>query len=183
MDMFAAANAIDGVDETTMVSDVKSYSVAGDSIVIPYVINTETVYIRGMEKGDAAAEGVYTVEVDDEMKQTTITFNTGEIEAGTDVQVFFDREIENVHTLNMTTSAPSARGSVTARWPLYAGSQDGAESAIKGYIQIEIPLCRVTALPGFDTSYKSAATNSVTFSAMDAGRADELWYLLRYIPA
>lgn len=183
MDMFSAANAVDGVDATAMISEVKSYMVTANSIVIPYKTDVESIYINGLEKADAIGEGVFTVEVDEDMPSTTITFNEGEVEEGTEIEVFFDREVENVHTLNMTTSAPSSRGSVTARWPLYAGSQDGAESAIKGYIQIEIPLCRVTALPGFDSSYKTASTQSVTFSAMDAGRADELWYLIRYIPA
>ncbi|MDO4357276.1 MAG: hypothetical protein Q4E13_12280 [Clostridia bacterium] len=180
MDMFSAANGVDGVDGAVNIEEVKKYTVTGNKITIPYKVDADSVYIRGMEAADAVGEGKYTVTPGDE--STEIAFNTGEVPDGTDVQVFFEREVENVHTLNMTTSAPSSRGSVTARWPLYAGSNDGAESAVKGYVQIEIPLCRVTALPGFDTSYKTAATNAVTFSAMDAGRADELWYLLRYIP-
>ena len=45
-----------------------------------------------------------------------------------------------------------------------------------------IPRVRVTALPGFDNSYKSAATNAVTFSAIDPKRADEKMYDLYYEP-
>lgn len=183
MEMFEAANGVNAVDGTEMISEVKSYMVTGNSIVIPYKVDADSVWINGLEKGNAAGEGKFAVEVEEQGNSTTITFAEGDIEDGTDVEVFFDREVENVHTLNMTTSAPSSRGYVTARWPLYAGSEDSAESSIKGYIQIEIPLCRVTALPGFDSSYKSASTQSVTFSAMDAGRADELWYLVRFIPA
>lgn len=183
MEMFEAANGVNAVDGTAMISEVKSYMVTGNSIVIPYKVDADSIWINGLEKDNAAGEGKFAVEVEEQGNSTTITFGEGDVEDGTDVEVFFDREVENVHTLNMTTSAPSSRGSVTARWPLYAGSEDGAESAIKGYIQIEIPLCRVTALPGFDSSYKTASTQSVTFSAMDAGRADELWYLVRFIPA
>ena len=39
----------------------------------------------------------------------------------------------------------------------------------------------MTAMPGFDTSYKSAATNSVTFSALDPKREDESIYNIAYV--
>lgn len=42
--------------------------------------------------------------------------------------------------------------------------------------------CRATALPGFDSSWKSAQTNSVTFSAMDAKRADKKYVEYYYEP-
>ena len=42
--------------------------------------------------------------------------------------------------------------------------------------------CRATALPGFDNSYKSAATNSVTFSAIDAKRPDKKFYDIIFEP-
>lgn len=183
MEMFEAANGVNAVDETVFIDEVKSYPVVSNSIIIPFKVDAESVYINGLTKGDAVAEGVFTVEVSEDEAETVITFNEGEFENDTDVEVFFDREVENVRTLNMTTGAPSSRGAAFMRWPLYAGSEDGAESAIKGYIQLEVPLCRVTALPGFDSSYKTASTQSITLSAMDAGRADERWYALRYIPA
>ena len=40
----------------------------------------------------------------------------------------------------------------------------------------------MTALPGFDNSYKSASTNAVTFSAIDPKRADNKMYDLYYEP-
>lgn len=45
-----------------------------------------------------------------------------------------------------------------------------------------MPRVRVTALPGFDNSYKSAATNGVTFAAIDPKRADEKMYDIYYEP-
>jgi hypothetical protein len=42
--------------------------------------------------------------------------------------------------------------------------------------------CRATAMPGFDNSYKSAATNSVSFSAIDAKRADKKFVEYYYEP-
>ena len=40
--------------------------------------------------------------------------------------------------------------------------------------------CRATALPGFDSSYKNAQAPGVTFSAIDAKRADKKFYDLTY---
>lgn len=150
MDMFEAANAIEGKEGTSFIEEVRSFNVVGNKITIPYKIDANTIYIRGMVKATAPVTGKYSVTVSD--TESVVTFAEGDFAAGDAVQVFYDREVADVHTLTMTTSAPSARGAVTARWPLYAGSKDGAEAAIKGYLQIEIPLCRVTALPGFDTS-------------------------------
>ena len=59
---------------------------------------------------------------------------------------------------------------------------NGTESAIKGWLHLYLPRVRVTALPGFDNSYKSASTNSVTFAAIDPKRADEKMYDLCYEP-
>lgn len=183
MDLFEAANAVNGVDEKAMIAEAKKYDVVGGTIVLPYKVDAESIYINGLEKGETAGEGVFTVEVDEELGSATITFGKTDVADGDQVEVFFEREVEGVHTLNMTTTNPSARGSLTARWPVYAGSDDGAESAIKGYVEVFVPLCRVNALPGFSTSYKSASTFALGFTAMDAGRSDGLWYTIRYIPA
>ena len=43
-----------------------------------------------------------------------------------------------------------------------------------------MPRVRATALPGFSASYKTAQVPSVTFSAMDAKRADKKCYELLY---
>lgn len=43
-----------------------------------------------------------------------------------------------------------------------------------------MPKVRATALPGFGTSYKSNSTPSVTFSSMDAKRADGKGYDIIY---
>ena len=58
----------------------------------------------------------------------------------------------------------------------------GTEASIKGYLHIYFPRVRATALPGFSASYKAAQTNAVTFSNMDAGRADKLGYSMIYEP-
>ena len=80
------------------------------------------------------------------------------------------------------TPSTTAKGSLYAHWPVYSSGTDCTESSIKGWLHLYIPRVRVTALPGFDNSYKSATTNSVTFSAIDPKRADEKMYDLYYEP-
>ena len=41
--------------------------------------------------------------------------------------------------------------------------------------------CRCTAMPGFDTSYKSAVTNGITVSAMDPHRPDGAIYSMSFV--
>ena len=50
---------------------------------------------------------------------------------------------------------------------------DCTESTIKGYLHRVFYRVRATAMPGFDSSYKTAATNSITFAAIDPKRADK----------
>lgn len=69
-----------------------------------------------------------------------------------------------------------------AHWPVYSSGTDCTESSIKGWLHLYIPRVRVTALPGFDNSYKSASTNSITFAAIDPKRADSKMYELDYEP-
>ena len=57
---------------------------------------------------------------------------------------------------------------------------NGTESSIKGWLHLKMARCRATALPGFDNSYKASSTNGVTFSAIDAKRADKKFYDLTY---
>lgn len=61
-------------------------------------------------------------------------------------------------------------------------NRHGSESSIKGWLHLCMKRCRATALPGFDSSYKTASTNSVTFSAIDAKRADKKFIEYTYEP-
>lgn len=183
MDIFEAANAVNGVTAETTISEAKKYAVEGTTITLPYKVDVESVYINGLEKADEADKGKFSVAAVDGGTGAIITFSAEDVQAGELVEVFFDHAVADVHTLNMTTTNPSARGTLTARWPVYAGSDDGSESAIKGHVEVFVPLCRVSSLPGFSNSYKTASTFALTFSALDAGRPDGLWYTIRYIPA
>ena len=64
----------------------------------------------------------------------------------------------------------------------YSDGTNCADAAMKGILHLHIFRVRVTALPGFSNSYKSAATNSLTFAAMDPKKASKQMYDLVYEP-
>lgn len=64
----------------------------------------------------------------------------------------------------------------------YSDGTSCADAAIKAYLHLYIPRVRVTALPGFSSSYKSAATNGLTFAAMDPKLGSKSMYDLVFEP-
>ena len=104
------------------------------------------------------------------------------MEVGDTLRVAYRRRVNAASVATVRTNSTTAKGSLYAHWPVYSSGTDCTESSVKGWLHLYIPRVRVTALPGFDNSYKSAATNSVTFSAIDPKRADEKMYDLYYEP-
>lgn len=142
--------------------------------------------IRGLAVGETAAAGTYAVTVTpagaDTAGSTTITLNEADATKGDTIRVSYRRRVVDAHTLTVKTNSTTAKGALYLHWPVYSSGSDCTESAIKGWLHMYIPRVRVTALPGFDNSYKSAATNGVTFSAIDAKRADGKLFDLNYEP-
>ena len=64
----------------------------------------------------------------------------------------------------------------------YSDGTSCADAAVKAILHLHIYRCRVTALPGFSNSYKSASTNGLTFAAMNPKRGDKAMYDLIYEP-
>ena len=64
----------------------------------------------------------------------------------------------------------------------YSDGTNCADAAMKGILHMYIPRVRVTALPGFSNSYKQAATNGLTFAAMDPKLGSKSMYDLVYEP-
>ena len=104
------------------------------------------------------------------------------MEEGDTLRVAYRRRVNGASVATVRTNSTTAKGSLYAHWPVYSSGTDCTESSVKGYLHLYIPRVRVTALPGFDNSYKSAATNGVTFSAIDPKRADEKMYDIYYEP-
>lgn len=175
------ANDLNADTDAYKAEEAVLYVVAeSNKIAMPAGTDADSIYIAGLEKTDGNVEsGKYKVSTVSE-GSCEIQFHT-DIAVGTEILVFYSRSVESAFNLNVTTNQAAARGEVIMTWPVLSASDDGAMSSVKGHLQIVIPMARVTAMPGFDTSYKTAATNAVTFSAMDAHRADDSWYSMHYI--
>ena len=104
------------------------------------------------------------------------------VAVGDTIRVAYRRRVNGASLATVKTNSTTAKGSLYAHWPVYSSGTDCTESAIKGWLHLYVPRVRVTALPGFDNSYKSAATNGVTFAAIDPKRADEKMYDIYYEP-
>ena len=182
MDMFEMAQSAKQKIGDFGTRESNRFEVAAENkITIPYELKEGSVFIRGLEEAEEApTTGKYKVEIAD--ATATITFAEGEFEVGDTVRVSYIRRVNNATKLAIKTNTSTAKGELFAHWPVYTDGADCTEAAVKGWLHLHIPRCRATALPGFDNSYKSAATNSVTFAAMDAKRADKLAVEWTYEP-
>lgn len=182
MDMFAMANATDAkaADAAYDMLESDLYEVEDDGVTlnIPCKVTTGSVKISGFESADAAAEGKFKVEAveaaDTTPASTKITFATNDVKKGDVIRVAYRRVIgTSAHVVEVKTNSTTAKGEATFHWPVYSAGTDCTEAAQKGTLHLKVFRVRVTALPGMDNSYKSAATNGVTFTALDPKRADK----------
>lgn len=182
--MFAMANAVAMKENDIGTLESKLFEVdSGLEITIPYETQASSIRIRGFEIADTAAPGKIKVDVTTgPTPKTLITFDAGDVAGGDTLRVAYRRRVNSATIATVRTNSTTAKGSLYAHWPVYSGSTDTNDSSIKGYLHLYVPRVRVTALPGFETSYKTAATNSVTFSAIDPKRADQKMYDLYYEP-
>lgn len=178
------ANAVQMRQADVATLESKLYEVkTGLKITLPYEVQANSVRINGFEEDTTAAAGKFAVKITTETDPSTeITFFEGDLEIGDTLRVAYRRRVNSASIATVKTNSTTAKGALYAHWPVYSSGTDCTESAVKGYLHLYIPRVRVTALPGFDNSYKSAATNGVTFSAIDPKRADEKMYDLYYEP-
>lgn len=187
LDMFQMANATNLTDGDFGTLETKRFEVTtGLKLTIPYECQTGSVKIRGLAEASTAAAGKYTVTITAAAAATAgtteVTFYEGDATVGDTIRVSYRRRVVGASKMTVTTKATTAKGALYAHWPVYSSGTDCTESSIKGWLHLYLPRCRVTALPGFDNSYKTASTNSVTFAAIDPKRADEKMYDLYYEP-
>lgn len=181
-DMFEIANAGLAVEGDSSTFETKKYTVeTGLKIEMPFEVDVASVYIRGLEASEAeAAAGKFKVAVAE--ATTTLTFAEGDVAVGDEVWVSYNRRIANAHDIIIKTNTASAKGEVWMHWPVYSSGTDCTEAAIKGWVHVHVFRVRVTALPGIDSSQKTAATHSMTFTALDPQRADQKMYRVTYEP-
>lgn len=171
LDMFEMANDEKVEAQDYYVRTSKRFEVdAGFVVVIQDELKDDTIYINGFEADDAAAAGKYSVATAD--GKTTITFDGGDVAVGDTIRVAYERKIADANVVTVKTTSHTAKGALTATWPVYSAGDDCADAAIKAQLHVYVPRVRATALPGFDSSYKTAMTQSVTFTALDPKRAD-----------
>lgn len=178
-DLFAMANNTDFASGTVKTPHSLETAVGTDKKVeiTSAASIKDSIIINGMTVGEAAADGVYAVTEtgDAGAYTTTITFNN-EMD-NVEITYFTEDEGDVIEVSN----SEAAMGELIAKWPVYANGTEVAAAGVKGYVLMDVFKCRVTQMPGFDTSYKSAATNAVTFSTMDARRDDGNVYSIAYI--
>lgn len=106
----------------------------------------------------------------------TDDFDEGTFANGDYVEVHYNLVKSNSISLNVSNDR-AAIGEAVLRWPVYNGGENVKQAtfngaSIIGYVLMKVYRCRITAMPGFDTSYKSAATNSITLATMDPKNAN-----------
>lgn len=187
LDMFAMANAVSLQKKDMGTLESRLFEVNEDlKVTVPYETQASSIRVNGFEVGDAAAAGKMKVTVTPQAGETPpkteIEFFTGDVAEGDTIRVAYRRRVNNAQVATVKTNSTTAKGSLYAHWPVYSSGVDTTDSSIKGYLHLAIPRVRVTALPGFENSYKTAATNGVTFSALNPQRADDKMYDLIYEP-
>ena len=125
-------------------------------ITIPYEVKEGSVYIHGLTEADAAGDGKYKVEITQQAEgtspSTVITFGEGDHVDGDIVRVSYIRRVNGAVRMVSKTNSTSAKGALTAHWPVYSSGSDCTESSIKGWLHLFLYRCRATAMPGFDNS-------------------------------
>ena len=165
-ELFEMANGSSFAEDstyTTYITETVTFDNSGKATVA-YVPVADSITWAGQGTSDTATISG---------KEVTVTGLTG------DVELTYETVISGAHVAKINNSQ-TAIGAATLRWPVYSSGDDCSDSAIKGYVEMKIFRCRVSQGPGFDTSYKSAATNQVTFATMDAKRLDNTDYSIAY---
>lgn len=119
LDMFAMANAtsITAGDAAYDTLESKLYEVKNSSVTIPYKVTSGSVKVFGYETAETAATGKIAVKTTD--TETTVTFASGDVADGDTIRVAYRRVLgENANVVTVTTKSTTAKGSLTAHWPV-----------------------------------------------------------------
>lgn len=160
-EIFEMANGVSTVEGDFGAFESARYDVeSGLKVTLPFEVQENSVYIRGMEEASAVAANKYKVEITasgaDTAGATVITFNTGDVTVGQTIRVSYKRRIVSSAKVPVLTTSTTAKGELWAHWPLYSDGTSCADASQKGTLHLHLYRCRVTALPGFSNSYKSA---------------------------
>lgn len=182
MALFEMTEATNIKTEDRGVTESKRYDVDKDTkITIPYEVQAGSVQIRGLTEDATEGEtepatGKFKVKItpagDSKAGSAVITFAKTDFTAGDTIRVAYRRRVVDGKVVTTQAAAKSVKGRLELEWPIYSSGTDCTESAIKAKLHKIVYRVRVTAKPGFSNSYKTAATNAVTFATIDPQRAD-----------
>lgn len=179
-ELFALANGTNfEADENyeTFYTEHLTPDATSHAVTLKHTPKEATVSIAGMTEGTQAADETQEANATFAVDGATVTFPAS-IEGP--VEISYVYVVDGAHVA-MIDNKTSAIGEAVFKWPVYNSGDDCTEASIKGYVIMHVFRCRVTQMPGFDTSYKSAATNSVTWATLDAKRDDDKAYSIAYV--
>ena len=185
-ELFAMANGQTFSEEEFYIPFTKAYTVdSSKAITIKEAGIVDDadhpITVEGMEEDKESTgslqAGYYKV---GEISADSCTINFGDLTndegiTTVDVTFYVKQSVKKIDVDNKSTAV----GELIAKWPVYASGEEGNAAGVKGHLIMQVYKCRITQMPGFDTSYKSAATNSVTFSTVD-DRAHKQAYTIAY---
>ena len=113
-----------------------------------------------MEEATTAAAGKFSVAITAATAQadgsTVITFADNDVTVGDDIRVWYKRRVVDGAKVTVKTTSTTAKGELYLHYPISSSGEDCTESSIQGWLHLYMPKVRVTALPGFSASYKTA---------------------------
>ncbi len=189
MDMFEldAATNIEEVEEYELL-DSDLFEVEGTTtgtgteatesnlhILIPYQLVADSVKINALEDS-AYTQGAYAAATTGENATpagTTVNITGNPVAIGDTIRASYIKKLTDVAVVSDYTTSGSVKGELWLTWPVYSSGVDCNDAAIKGYLHRVFYRVRATASPSLDSSYKSAATSSMTFAAIDPRRPDK----------
>ena len=194
-DLFSMANGVDFAANATYQVPA-THHVSPDAygeVQLAHVPVKNTIYISGMTQvayNATLSSGQYKLKTNGDSEDTLVFYMgnpsatppvPADIPDGTEALVFYEY-IDATAREAVIDNRSSAIGEAIMVWPVYASSDDcSVESSVIGHVYLKAYRVRVTAAPGFDSSYKSANTFAFTLSVMDPKRDNEEAYSIAYV--
>lgn len=171
----ASGNAV-AAPASADIWETKTFVVEEDdsALVVNLPAGAKNPYIQNMELDESATSAgkfIFTT--------PTITFHAGDVEEDDEVTVSYQLA-KSLPKLKGSSAGKSVRGSIQAKWPIMSGAKDEEDSAVKGWLILTIAKAEIAQAPGFDTSYKSFADNTIEFTIMDPGVDGKATYDMYY---
>lgn len=177
LEMFEMAQATNIVTGDKGIFETARFEVeTGRKITLPFEVKSGTVKIRGLEEASTLDADKFTVAITEAGAETAgstvVTFNEGDVAVGDTIRISYRRRGVNVAVVADTATSGTARGELWLHYPVYSAGIDCTEASMKGRVHEHLYRVRATQIPSTSGSYKSAATFSVTFAALNPHRPD-----------